>query len=53
MFWAILYPSSGARDYIRVITAYGVNALVAGGRMFFDGIVQHPSLQTHSLLLCT
>ena len=28
MFWALLYPSSGARDYMCVITAYGVQCLV-------------------------
>ena len=32
MFRALLCPSSGARDYIRVITAYGVQCLVAGCR---------------------
>ena len=30
MFRAILCPSSGARDYTCVITAYGVQCLVAG-----------------------
>ena len=32
MFWALLCPSSGARDYVCVITAYGVQCLVAGCR---------------------
>ena len=30
MFRALLCPSSGARDYVCVITAYGVQCLVAG-----------------------
>ena len=32
MFQALLCPSSGARDYMCVITAYGVQCLVAGCR---------------------
>jgi hypothetical protein len=32
MFRAPLCPSSGARDYMCVITAYGVQCLVAGCR---------------------
>jgi len=32
MFRALLCPSSGARDYMCVITAYGVQRLVAGCR---------------------
>ena len=32
IFRALLCPSSGARDYICVITAYGVQCLVAGCR---------------------
>jgi hypothetical protein len=32
MFRALLCPSSGARDYVCVITAYGVQCLVAGCR---------------------
>ena len=32
MFRALLCPSSGALHYIRVITAYGVQCLVAGCR---------------------
>ena len=32
MFRALLCPSSGARDYMCVITAYGVQCLVAGCR---------------------
>ena len=32
MFRALLWPSSGARDYMCVITAYGVQCLVAGCR---------------------
>ena len=32
MFRALLYPSSGALDYICVISAYGVQCLVAGCR---------------------
>ena len=31
-FRALLCPSSGARDYVCVITAYGVQCLVAGCR---------------------
>ena len=30
MFRALLCPSSGGRDYMCVITAYGVRCLVAG-----------------------
>jgi hypothetical protein len=30
MFWALLCPSSGAREYTCVVTAYGVQCLVAG-----------------------
>ena len=30
MSWALLCPSSGAHDYMCVITAYGVQCLVAG-----------------------
>ena len=30
MFRALLCPSSGARDYMCVIAAYGVQCLVAG-----------------------
>ena len=57
MFRALLCPSSGARDYMCVITAYGVQCLVAGCRgsgtwqqavrpergMLHDFVVQHPS----------
>ena len=63
MFRALLCPSSGARDYMCVITAYGVQWLccwlsevrcrTAGyvSRMRNVGrIVQHPSSWTHSLL---
>ena len=32
MFRALLYPSSGARDYMCIITAYGMQCLVAGCR---------------------
>ena len=32
MFRALLCPSSGARDYMCVITAYGVKCLVSGCR---------------------
>ena len=32
MFRALLCPSPGARDYMCVITAYGVQCLVAGYR---------------------
>jgi len=32
MFRALLCPSSGARDYMCVVTAYGVQCLVAGCR---------------------
>ena len=44
MFRTLLCPSSGARDYMFVITAYGVQCLVAGCRR---------SSRTHSLPLCT
>ena len=62
MFRAILCPLSGARDYMCVITAYGVQCLVAGCRGSGTGQqsvrpergmlheVQHPSSWTHSLL---
>ena len=54
-FWA-LCPSSGVRDYMCVITAYGMQCLVAGCRgsgagqqamrpgrgMLHDDVVQHP-----------
>ena len=69
MFRALLCPSSGARDYMCVIAAHGVQFLVAGcqgsgagqqamrpGRgMLHDSqwVVQHLSSWTHSLLLCT
>jgi len=57
MFRALLCPSSGARDYMRVIAAYGVQCLVVGCRrsgagqqamrpgrgMLHDSVVQHPS----------
>jgi len=33
MFRVLLCPSSGARDYMCVITAYGVQFLVAGCRV--------------------
>jgi len=32
IFWEILCPSSGARDYMCVFTAYGVRCLVTGCR---------------------
>jgi len=32
MLRALLCPSTGAQDYVRVITAYGVQCLVAGCR---------------------
>ena len=67
MFRALPCPSSGARDYMYVITAYGAQCLVAGCRgsgavqqamrpgrgMLHDGVVQHPSSWTHNLVLCT
>ena len=37
MFRALLYPSSGARDYMRIITAYGVQCLVDGCRGSVQG----------------
>ena len=61
-FRALLCPSSGARDYMCVITAYGVHCLVAccrgsgaGQQAMCPGrgmlhIVQHPSSWTHSLV---
>ena len=65
MFRAPPCPSSGSQDYMCVITAYGVQCLVAGCRgsgadqqsmllgrgMLQD--VQRPSSWTHSLLPCT
>jgi hypothetical protein len=61
MFRALLCPSSGARDYMCVITAYGVQCLVAGcrgsgaeqqamrpGRRMLH-VVQHPSSWTHRI----
>ena len=65
IFRAILWASSGARDYIYFNPAYGVQCLVAGCRASDAGQqtvhpgsgmlhnVQHPSCGTHSLLLCT
>ena len=68
MFRALLCPSSGDRDCMCVITAYGVQCLVAGCRgsgaeqqavrpgrgMLHDvHVVQHPSSWTNKLLLCT
>ena len=66
MFRALLCPSSGARDYMCVIAAYGVHCLVAGcrgsgagqqavrpGRGMLHDSLQHPSSWTDSLLLCT
>jgi hypothetical protein len=55
MFRALLCPPSGSRDYMCVITAYGVQCLVAGCRgsgagqqavrprrgMLHDAVVQH------------
>ena len=66
MFRALLCPSSGARDYMCVITTCGVQCLVAGCRgssaeqqaaspgrgMLHDVVVQHPSSWTHSLVPC-
>ena len=57
MFRALLCPSSGALGYMCVVTAYGVQCLVAGCRgsgagqqgvrpgkgMLHDEVVQHPS----------
>jgi len=43
MFRALLYPSSGARGYMCVITAYGVQCLVAGCRR--SGAGQHTSVE--------
>jgi len=37
MFRALLCQSSGARDYMCVITAYGVQSLVAGCRRLGAG----------------
>ena len=64
MFQTLLCPSSGARDYMCVTTAYGVQCLVAGcrrsgaehqamrpGREMLH--VRHPSSWTRSLLSCT
>ena len=53
MFRALLCPSSGARDYMCVVTAYGVQCFVAGCRESSAGqqamctFVQHPSSWTH------
>ena len=58
----LLCPSSGAWDYMCVITAYGVQCLVAGCRGSVAGqqavrpgrgILQHPSAWTHTLLSYT
>ena len=61
MFRALLCPSSGARDYVCVIIAYGVQCLVAGCRG--SGVGQqamrpgrgmlHDVSCTHSLLSST
>ena len=40
MFRALLRPSSGARDYMCVITAYDVQSLIAGCR--WSGAGQQP-----------
>ena len=65
MFRALLCPSSGARDYMCVIAAYGVQCSVAGCRGSGAGqqavrpgkgmlhVVQHPCSWTYSLLSCT
>ena len=67
MFRALLSPSSRARDYMCVITAYGVQCLVAGcrgsgaeqqamctgGGMLHDFSRANPSSCTHNLLLYT
>jgi len=67
MFRTLLWPSSRARDYMCVITAYGVQCLVAccrgsgagqqamrpGRVMLHDSVVQHPTSWTHNLLTCT
>ena len=67
MFRALLCPSSGARDYMCVVIACGVQCLVTGCRvsgagqqavspgrgMLHDTGVQHPSSWTHSLALIT
>jgi len=62
MFRALLCQSSGARDCMCVITAYGVQCLVTGyrgsgaGQQAVSpgrGMLQHPSFWTHSLLLYT
>ena len=64
MFRELLCPSSGAREFICVITAYGVPCLVAGCRgsgagqqamrpgrgMLHGSVVQYPYSWTHSLL---
>ena len=66
MFRAPLYPSSGARDYMCVITAYGVPCLgcwcsevrcrtagYASGMKNVAWLEQYPSFRAHILLLCT
>jgi hypothetical protein len=65
MFRALLCPSPGARDYMCVITAYGVQCLVACCRGSGAGqpamrfgrgmlrVAQHPSSWIHSLLSWT
>ena len=64
MFQALLCPSSGAQDYMYVVTAYGVQCLVGGwpgsgagqqavspGRGMLQDVQNHSSW-THSLLPC-
>ena len=67
MFRALLCPSSGARDYMCIITAYGVRclgcwllevrckqqAMRSEWGMLLDSVEQHPSCRTHSRLSCT
>ena len=66
MFRTPLCPSSGARDYMCVITAYGVRCLgcwwsevrcrpagYASRKRDVARVVQHPPSWTHSLLFCT
>ena len=67
MFGALLCPSSGGRDYMCFIAAYGLQCLVVGCRRSVQSsrlcvqkegfcttqVVQHPFSWTHSLLPCT
>ena len=51
MFRALLCPSSGARDLLCVITAYGVQCLVAGCRSQIQGSSRAARRQSCSIPL--